>query len=197
MQTVNHKIYGVGEVINREPRKIGAYITVRFENEKEIRLAIPESFEIGVVSAEGDLKDDVEAAVATKKAYEAYERKRLEERRAAIAAAASAPSHRHGRRPKTSATVKGVVQTDYEAYLISAGYETETPSGHDSTVYAYSKAIANHVLKNEHMTWNGLQGNIDNIVKRYDVGGAMERIGAKSNNTVINALKRFAEFVHP
>lgn len=195
MQTVNHKIYGVGEVINKETTENGSYITVKFESGKEARFAIPDTFTLGVMEANGDLKDEVDAAISEKRARE---QARLEELKAASAVIAPvAPSHRHGRRPKTSATVKGVVQTDYEAYLISAGYETETPSGHDSTVYAYSKAIANHVLKNENMTWNGLQGNIDNIVRRYDVGGAMERIGAKSNNTVINALKRFQEFVNP
>ena len=195
MQTVNHKLYGVGEVINKETTENGGYITVKFESGKEARFSIPDSFTLGIMVANGDLKDEVDAAISEKRAREAA---RLEELKAASAAITPAtPSHRHGRRPKTSATVKGVVQTDYEAYLISAGYEIETPSGHDSTVYAYSKAIANHVLKNEHITWNGLQGNIYNIVKKYDVGGAMERTGAKSNNTVINALKRFQEFVNP
>jgi hypothetical protein len=37
--------------------------------------------------------------------------------------------------------------------------------------------------------------NIDGIVVKYDVGGACEDFGNKSKKTVINALKRFAEFV--
>ena len=40
-----------------------------------------------------------------------------------------------------------------------------------------------------------LKNDIDNIIKLYDVGGAKERIGAISNSTVINALRRFSEFV--
>ena len=193
MQTINHKTYGVGEVINKETTENGSSITVKFESGKEARFSIPDSFTLGIIEADGDLKDEVNAAIAEKKAREAARRAAL---RVLPTPIITAPSSRHGRRPQTSPPVKGTVQTDYESYLISAGYETETPSGYDSTVYAYSKAIANHVLKNEHMTWNGLQGNIDNIVKRYDVGGAMECTGAKSNNTVINALKRFQEFVN-
>ena len=194
MQTVNHKIYGVGEVINRERREIGAYITVRFKNEKEIRLAIPESFEIGVESAEGDLKDDVEAAIATKKAYE---QKRLEERRAAIAAtAASAPSHRHGRTPTTPVTVKGSIELAFEEYLVNAGYCEYTVSGNPSTVFSYINAIKK-VLEEEGLSWNSLKSNIENIIPIYDIGGAKQHIGAKSNCTVINALKRFREFVNP
>ena len=192
MQTVNHKIYGVGEVINRERREIGAYITVRFKNEKEIRLAIPESFEIGVVSAEGDLKDDVEAAIATKRAYE---QKRLEERRAAIAAAAaSAPSVRHGRTPTTPVTVKGSIELAFEEYLVNAGYCEYTASGNPSTVFSYIHAIKK-VLEEEGLSWYTLQNNIDSIVSIYDIGGAKQHIGAHSNYTVINALKRFQEFV--
>lgn len=193
MQTVNHKIYGVGEVINRERREIGAYITVRFKNEKEIRLAIPESFEIGVVSAEGDLKDDVEAAIATKKAYE---QKRLEERRAAIAAdAASVPSNRHGRTSTSPVTVKGSIELAFEEYLANAGYCEYTASGNPSTVFSYTHAIKK-VLEEEGLSWYSLQSDIENIVPIYDIGGVKQHIGAKSNCTVINALKRFNEFVN-
>ena len=194
MQIVKHKMFGVGEVISVEDREIGAYITVRFKNGKEMRLAIPESFEIGVVTAVGDFNDDVQAAIAVKRACE---QKRLGERRAALeSSATAAQSFRHRRGPKGFGAVKDVIETDYEAYLIRAGYETETPSGHPSTVYAYSAAIERNVLETEHITWEGLRADIDNVVNRYDVGGPKEHIGAKSNSTVINALKRFQEFVN-
>ena len=195
MQTVNHKIFGIGEVIGREEREDGTRISVRFKNEKVVPLKIPESFMVGVVDAEGSLKDEVDMAIAAKLVRE---KERLNKLTAApVVVPVAKPSRKHGRRPKASAPVKCAVQSDYEAYLISADYKTKTPSGHDSTVYAYSKAIANHVLKNEHMTWEGLRGNIADIVTKYDVGGAMEHVGAKSNNTVIDALKRFQEFVNP
>jgi hypothetical protein len=195
MQTVTHKIYGVGEVINKETTENGTYITVRFESGKEVRFSIPDSFTLGVMVANGALKDEVEAAISEKRARK---QARWEELKAASTEVATvAPSRRHGRRPQVSPPVKGTVQTDYESYLISAGYKTETPSGHDSTVYAYSKAISNHVLKNEHMTWDGLRSNVDSVIAKYDVGGSLAHIGARSNNTVIDALKRFQEFVNP
>ena len=88
----------------------------------------------------------------------------------------------------------GKIATDFINYLINAGYKTETDSGYDSTVYSYAKA-AESVIKEEGVTWLDLENNIDDIVTKYDVGGAREDFGAKSNKTVINALKRFKEFV--
>ena len=194
MQTVNHKIYGVGEVINKETTEGGIYITVKFESGKEALFSIPDSFTLGIMVANGDLKDEVDAAIAEKKAREEA---RLEELKATSAVVATTtPSNRHGRTPAARVAVKGPVETAFEEYLIAAGYETETPSGHPSTVYAYSGAIDRHVLENERITWDVLRSDIDNIVKKYDVGGKFEHIGAKSNCTVINALKRFREFVN-
>ena len=88
----------------------------------------------------------------------------------------------------------GKTATDFINYLIDAGYKIETDSGYDSTVYSYAKA-AESVTKEECVTWFDLENNIDDIVAKYDVGGAREDFGAKSNKTVINALKRFKEFV--
>jgi hypothetical protein len=195
MQTVKHKMFGIGEVINREVKDNRMYITVEFENGKEMRFAIPDSFTLGIMDAEGNLKDEVDAAIAEKKARE---QARLEQLNATSAAVAtSTPSNRHGRTPTKPITIKSSFETAFEEYLIDAGYETETPSGHPSTVYAYSGAINRHVLENERITWAALRSDIDNIVKKYDVGGKFEHIGSKSNNTVINALKRFREFVNP
>ena len=194
MQTVKHKMFGVGEVIAREVKENGTYITVRFGNGKEMRCAIPDSFTLGIMVAEGRLKDEVDAAIAEKRARE---QARMEQLRAISAEiTASAPSHRHSRTPSAPVTVKSSIETAFEAYLISAGYKTETPSGHPSTVYSYSGAIERHVLENEHITWDVLRADIDNIVKKYDVGGIFEHIGAKQHSTVIDALKRFNEFVN-
>ena len=195
MQTVNHKIYGVGEVINKETTEGGTFITVKFESGKEARFSIPYSFTLGIMVANGDLKEEVDAVIAEKKARE---QARLERLKAASAlVATSTPSNRYGRTPTKPMTIKSSLETAFEEYLIAAGYETETPSGHPSTVYAYSGAIERHVLENKHTTWAVLRSDIDNIVKKYDVGGKFEHIGALSNNTVINALKRFREFVNP
>ena len=41
----------------------------------------------------------------------------------------------------------------------------------------------------------GTARRVGDIVRKYDVGGEQETFGCKSNKTVINALKRFKEFV--
>lgn len=84
---------------------------------------------------------------------------------------------------------------EYEKYLISIGYKQTTPSGHPSTVYQYLKAIRN-VCDEECIGLIGLKENINAIITKYDVGGEKEIIGAKSHKTVINALKRFEEFLN-
>lgn len=193
MQTVKHKMFGVGEVINREDKESGTYITVRFENGKEMRCAIPESFTLGIMVAEGSLKDEVDAAIAEKKARE---QARLEELKVASAVATtSAPSHRHGRTPTSPVKVRGYIENAFEEYLVNAGYKEETDSGNPSTVFSYTNAIKK-VLEEEGLSWHSLQSDIENIVPIYDIGGTKQHIGAKSNCTVINALKRFNEFVN-
>ena len=195
MQTVFHKKFGVGEVINKEVKESGTYITVRFSNGKESLMAIPLSFEIGAVEAVGILKEEVDKAIAEKRARE--ENLALEREQAKLVKA-SAPivstTKRTGRKPTSKIKVKGSIQTKYEAYLEAAGYPVVGVSGNDSTVPAYSRAVEK-VIENEGITWADLEINISNIIAKYDIGGACEDFGNKSNKTVINALKRFGEFV--
>ena len=194
MQTVNHKIYGVGEVINKKTTEGGIYITVKFESGKEARFSIPDSFTLGIMVANGDLKEEVDAAIAEKKARE---QARLERLKAASAlVATSTPSNRRGRTPATPVTVRGSIEIAFEEYLINAGYCEYTATGNPSTVFSYIHAIKK-VLEEEGLSWHTLQRDIENIVPIYDIGGAKQHIGAKSNCTVINALKRFREFVNP
>ena len=194
MQTVKHRLFGVGEVINREDKENGTYITVRFEGGKEMRFSIPESFTLGIIDAEGSLKDEVDKAIAEKNERH---KARLEELSAASAIiASSTPSNRHGRTPATPVTVRGSIEIAFEEYLVNAGYCEYTPTGNPSTVFSYIHAIKK-VLEEEGLSWHTLQRDIENIVPIYDIGGTKQHIGAKSNCTVINALKRFREFVNP
>jgi hypothetical protein len=194
MQTVNHKIYGVGEVINKETTEGGIYITVKFESGKEARFSIPDSFTLGIMVANGDLKEEVDAAIAEKKVREEA---RLEELKAMSAVVAtSTPSNRHGRTPATPVTVRGSIEIAFEEYLVNAGYCEYTATGNLSTVFSYIRAIKK-VLEEEGLSWHTLQRDIENIVPIYDIGGTKQHIGAKSNCTVINALKRFKEFTNP
>ena len=194
MQTVSHKIYGVGEVINKETTEGGVYITVKFESGKEARFSIPDSFTLGIMVANGDLKEEVDAAIAEKKAREAARLEQLNATSAVIAT--STPSNRHGRTPAARVAVKGPVETAFEQYLISAGYSEYSAAGNRSTVYAYTRAIK-RVLREEGLSWHTLQSDIDNIIPIYDIGGIKHHIGEDSNDTVIDSLKRFREFVNP
>lgn len=193
MQTVTHKIFGIGEVIAKEIKENDIYVSVRFTSGKEMRLAV-KSFEDGFVTAEGDLKEEIEKVISDNKALES---KKRADSMAAIAHTTTTAGHASGKKASSKMVVSGPIATAFEAYLINEGYATETPSGHPSTVYSYISAIENDVLDEEHISWDMLKSSIDSILPIYDVGGKKEHIGAKSNCTVINALRRFAEFVTP
>ncbi|MCL2364450.1 MAG: hypothetical protein FWC71_07305 [Defluviitaleaceae bacterium] len=45
------------------------------------------------------------------------------------------------------------------------------------------------------MSWDEAAQNISSLIQMYDIGGAKEDIGNKSHRAVINALKRFSEFL--
>ena len=191
MQTVNHKVFGIGDVIAKEVRNEDIYLAVRFSDGSEKKFS-SKSFELGVVQAFDDLEEELEDVIINKKAL-------LEKIHSDFIASRTPPSHvvhhTHRRDRSSRVSVEDPLMSAFESYLIDLGYSTETPSGHRSTVYAYSGAIERNVLAAECVTWQGLQNDIDNIIEKYDVGGAMEHVGKKSNSTVIDALKQFREFV--
>jgi len=86
------------------------------------------------------------------------------------------------------------MKEQFTAYLVKQGYSLKTPGGHPSTAYDYPKRI-DKVCEWEKTTWAGLADNISVIVTQYDVGGIKQDYGAKSHRSVINALKRFSEFL--
>jgi hypothetical protein len=186
----------MGTIVKREIAKEGRfievseggnYITARFDNGKEARFAIPASFEKGIITAAGDLNAEVEVALTESRVYK--EKKKSDSLAGMIIPVVSSGerSSRH--------VVHGAIERAFEDYLIREGYQTETPSGHDSTVYSYIKAIKNHVLEEEGISWDTLKTEIARIIPLYDKGGAKELIGSKSNNTVICALKCFEKLV--
>jgi len=89
---------------------------------------------------------------------------------------------------------KNEVEKEYLAFLEDNGYSMYTPSDLQSTAYSYLRAV-NYVLYLENLTWELLAKKYNDIIIKYDIGGINEIIGNKSHKTVINALKRFAEFV--
>ena len=182
MNMVRHNVFGLGEVICREEVNGFTYLLVRYENGEEVKLGIPVSFENGAVEALGSLKDEVDQAIA--------------ERRARLAAAttpAGAPSA-PAKRAAAKTMPTGPIPSAFEQYLIEQGYAIETDSGNPSTVYSYLNAVES-IRVDEGISWDTLKTNISAIVPQYDVGGSKELVGAKSNKTYINALKRFAEIL--
>jgi hypothetical protein len=87
-----------------------------------------------------------------------------------------------------------MMKEQFQDYLIKCGYSVETPSGNPSTVYDYIKRI-DKVCEWERTTWLELAKNISSIISKYDIGGIREDLGNKSHRAVINALKRFSEFL--
>lgn len=192
MSAVNHKSWGIGTVVKREVVKNGKfteveyggnYITARFDNGKEIRFAIPASFESGMLEAIGDFADEV-ADVA----------EQVEIKRKAgipdwgISDGRRDADEREERATKIPAriTVTGNLKADFKTYLTASGYEP-------SVVYAYLRAIG-IVCAEEYIGWKALLQNISKIIPLYSKGGVKEDIGNYQNKTVINALKRYRDF---
>lgn len=87
------------------------------------------------------------------------------------------------------------MRNEFKNYLIRKGYSEYTPSGNKSTVYDYIKRI-DKVCEWEDFTWQDLKNNISMILNEYDIGGEKEELGKKSHSAVINALRRFDEFLN-
>ena len=62
MDFVKHKLFGIGEVVSRK----GNCLIVKFEDNSEKKFAIPQSFQLGILTAEGDLKKEVDDAIKVK-----------------------------------------------------------------------------------------------------------------------------------
>ena len=83
---------------------------------------------------------------------------------------------------------------DFKDYLIRCGYAEYTPSGLLSTAYDYVGRIR-RVLEWESMSLAELNQSIDMICHEYDIGGIKQELGENSHRSVINALKRYREYL--
>lgn len=83
----------------------------------------------------------------------------------------------------------------FKDYLVSFGYKEFTPKGLGSTAFDYPKRIRYIVWYENYKSCIDVVRNIKGLLKEYDIGGIREDIGQKSNAAVINALKRFEEFL--
>lgn len=64
-----------------------------------------------------------------------------------------------------------------------------------TTIDAYTRSV-DDICRIENCSWTTLGNDINHIVKIYDKGGEKEAKGNEGHRTVINALKRFHEFIN-
>ena len=197
MAALKHKVFGTGEIVRKEAN----VVTVRFEKDQsERKFFIPDSFDPKhFVEIDADLQNEINAAIEARKEAKKKEREERALAKADDEIQKAAPAAKTGKKrsSKTPAKVKmgGVLEDGFEQFLIKSGYRVYTSSGLKSTVFTYIRSIY-RVLDEEGLTWQSLKTEISNVIPIYDVGGAKEHIGSKSKCQVINALRRFEEFVN-
>ncbi len=86
------------------------------------------------------------------------------------------------------------MKEEFKKYLIESGYKEWTPSGNPSTVYDYIKRI-DKICEWENVSLDQLANDVEKYLEQYETGGVKEDLGKKSHNAVINALRRFSEFI--
>ena len=84
----------------------------------------------------------------------------------------------------------------FRKYLIGKGYKEFTAKGLDSTVGQYISAVG-MVFEEERLSVEEFNRRINEICRLYDIGGAKQSLGEKGHRIVINALKRYREFIDP
>ena len=77
---------------------------------------------------------------------------------------------------------------EYIDYLMKKGYAF-------GTVFSYSGCIEKVMAFENIGDWKGVANNINQLIKDYGTGGTKEELGDLSHKAVINALKRFNEFL--
>ena len=193
MEYVRHKKWEMGRIVKREicnngafteVNEGGSYITVAFDNGIVTRFAIPASFKSGILEAVGDLRAEVDHA-----AEELRKMQDEDKAKYGLSDGTRSTEEKGTRSAKRSVviTLTGDVKADYESYLRESGYE-------ENVVYQYSRAI-DIVCKEEGISREMLVKQTVSITHKYDKGGEKEAIGNYQKRTVINALKRFCEFI--
>ena len=88
-----------------------------------------------------------------------------------------------------------VSKEDFISYLKKEGYKEWSQKGNETTIKSYVYSIE-RVMKIEQVdTWSEFTDHIQDCLFKYGEYGEMRDFGKESNSTVINALKRFMEFL--
>lgn len=91
--------------------------------------------------------------------------------------------------------MEGKMKEQFKRYLIKKGYREFTPSGNPSTVYDYTKRIENIIVWENYEGWGDVAKNINKLCVEYSEYGSKSHLGEISHKSVINALRRFKEFL--
>lgn len=86
------------------------------------------------------------------------------------------------------------IRKEYIEYLKSQGYKEYTKNDKPSTVYDYAKRI-DMVCQVEKISWDELNVEIDRLLVEYSKSGIKAHLGSISHSSIINALRRFKEFI--
>ena len=194
METIRHKLNGTAQIIRRE----GDLIVIKYDKTgKESNLKFPDSFltKPCLFVLDSKLQSEVDAIAEARIEEARILREEREAQRAQEQAIRTATGENHSHKKPAKVKIRGMIEQSFEEYLIASGYSEETPSGAPSTVNAYIKAVE-YVMEEEKLTWQSLTTQISSVISLYDIGGAKEEVGSKSNYTYINALRRFEDFVN-
>lgn len=196
MATVRHKIFGTAQIIRRE----GNDMTIQYDKTgKKVDLKFPDSFMTKpcLFILDSTLQREVDVAAEAKKEAERIAREAREAERAKMQAVTG--THHSGTRRTgrtfTSVQLTGDYEKDFETFMLKNGYSEKTENDTKSTVYSYVSSVK-AVMNEEGLTWAELYHQISNVASEYDVGGSKSEIGDRGNRTVINALRRFEDFVN-
>ena len=85
-------------------------------------------------------------------------------------------------------------ESDFVKWLVEQGYKKYTPSGNRSTAFEYADGVEK-VRQRESLTETEMIKNIGMLIKKYDIGGAESEFGSMRHRIIINALKRYREFI--
>ncbi len=200
MGTVKHKLFGMAKIIRRD----GDRITIKYDKDgKEFELKIPDSFitKPCLFVLDAELQREVDAIVEAREEEARILRAEKEAQRAAqreqekVAQRPSASGTRRVGKTFVAVNRTGDVEKDFAHFLEVNGYSSITVHGTKSTVYSYVNSVKS-IMEDEGLTWDSLEKAISSVVRLYDVGGAKEDIGYNGKSTVINALRRFEDFVN-
>ena len=196
MGMIRHKFFGTAQIISRD----GDFITIKYDKSgKESVIKFPEAFTVtnSLFTPDAELQLEVDAAVEAKKEAERIAREAREAERAQMQTVIS--THHSGTRRTgrtfTSVQLTGDYEKDFETFMLKNGYSAKTENDTKSTVYSYVSSVK-AVMNEEGLTWADLYHRISDVAAVYDIGGTKVDVGEKGNRTVINALRRFEDFVN-